>query len=412
MDLMSLLRTMCLFFILMVAFLLVGCESDDMESADRQKTTMEMMSFSNSFLTVEPWGTRAVPDFHFGSGYQANHLPDGYMSYDQLRPHASVAESTIGVFMTPDDINPSGDFIYQGIEGGVSIWKSTIGVEENKQYYIYGFMPRSGAETASITSLNGTDGDDFANGAVINIDNYDALTTADVSVIVGLRWATELEKINGIDPATGSDVPLGHFSYVGMEEGENRIFILLKHIYAGLHFATKLDPVYHDLRTIRITKVELTAVGIKEKVNLAITLTANNTGADPLTSVVYTPTASSATDKTITLYQKTDEDTDLGVEVPATDFNDFLGCLVPGSTDNFVLKTTYDVYDTQKTTEHPEGNLIRKGCVAENIINRNVISNFPDLKAGELFTINLTIQPTFLYVLSEPDLDNPTIVVN
>lgn len=415
---MSLLKIMSLFIIVMTALLLVGCESDDDVSADRrQQTSMELMSFSNSFLTVEPWGTRSDPDFHFGSGYQTNHLPEGYMSYDQLHPHASVEESTIGVFMTPDDINPSGDFIYQGIEGGVSIWKSTIGVEKDKQYYIYGFMPRSGAETATITSLNGTDGDDFANGAVITLNNYDALTKADVSVIVGLRWATALEKINGIDPATGSDVPLGHFSYMGMDEGDNRIFVLLKHIYAGLHFATAVDPVYAALRTIRITKVELTAVNIRPTVNLRITLTANNTGTDPLTNVEYLPTSTPTENMTISLYEKTDATDDLGEEVPvyvpnSTDcFKDFLGCLVPASTNSFVLKTTYDVYDKNVTTEHPEGNLIRKGCVAENTINPEIVEHFPNLGAGELFTINLLIKPTYLYMMSDPDLDNPTITI-
>lgn len=389
----------------------VGCENDSVEPVDnRQRTTMELLTYSNSFLEVTPWVTRADPDFHFPTGYQTNHLPDGYISYETLRPHATMAESTIGVFMTPGETDPAGNFIYQGIEGGVSLWKSTIVVEEDKQYYIYGFMPRSGAENATITSLNGTGDDDYANGAKISIANYDALTTADVSVIVGLRWATEDEKINGIDPATGSDVPLGHFGYKGMPEGKNRLFVLLKHIYAGLHFATKVDPVYNNLRTIRITKVELTAKDIKEKVNLEITLTANANGEDPLTNVTYTPVSSSSTNTTITLYEKDDVQEPFGVIVPADQFNDFLGCLVPGSTENFVLRTTYDVYD-KDTSVKPEGNLIRKGCVAENIIDRNRISTFPNLKAGELFTVNLLIQPTFLYVLSEPDLDNPTITI-
>lgn len=402
-----------IYYIVAAAFvmMLTGCENESVEPADnRPRTTVELMSFSSSFLEVSPW-TRAEPEYHFATGYQANHLPNGYKSYEELRPHASTDDSTIGVFMTPGDANPAGDFIYQGIDHGVSVWKSTIVVEQDKQYYIYGFMPRVGAERASITSLNGSGNADYANGAVITIENYDALTTADVSVIVGLRWASELEKINGIDPATGSDVPLGHFSYVGKPDGENRLFVLLKHIYAGLHFATKLDPVYSNLRSIRITKVELTAVGIKEKVNLSIRLTANNNGLDPLTDVQYTPASASATDKTITLYEKTEAATDLGVEVPADDFNDFLGCLVPGSTDNFLLRTTYDVYDKNVSTEHPEGNLIRKGCVAENIINRDKISNFPNLQAGDLFTVNMIIQPTFLYVLSEPDLDKPTITI-
>jgi hypothetical protein len=282
-------------------------------------------------------------------------------------------------------------------------------VEQDKQYYIYGFMPRSGAENASITSLNGTGGDDYANGAVITLNDYDALTTADVSVIVGLRWATENEKINGIAP-TGSDVPLGNFSYMGMEEGNNRLFVLLKHIYAGLHFATKVDPIYNGLRTIRITKVELTAKNIKPRINLKITITANNEGKDS-TLIEYSTTSTAPSEMTITLYQKTDAADDFGVLVPADDYNDFLGCLVPGSTENFVLRTTYDIYDTD-TSKKPEGNLIRKGCVAENIINKNTISDFPNLKAGELFTVNLLIKPTFLYVLSNPDLDNPTIVIN
>ena len=99
------------------------------------------------------------------------------------------------------------------------------------------------------------------------------------------------------------------------------------------------------------------------------------------------------------------------MEVPVDHYNDFLGCLVPGSTDNFVLRTTYDVYDTNVTTAHPEGNLIRKDCVAENKINTNLIAELTQLRAGELFTVNLLIKPTFLYMLSEPDLDNPTITI-
>lgn len=393
--------------ILAAGFLLAGCQNDADEIAvdNRPRTEMELLTYSSPFVDVVPWVTRADPDFHFPEGYQSNHLPIGYTSYETLHPHASIDDSTIGVFMTPDDSSPSGNFIYQGIEGGASIWKSNIIVDENAQYYIYGFMPRSGAETATITSLNGTGGDDYANGAVITIDNYDALTTADVSVIVGLRWATNEEKINGIDTATGSDVPLGNFSYVGQPEGENRLFVLLKHIYAGLHFATKLDPVYAGLRSIRITKVELTAKNIKPKINLRVTLTANTTGTDPVTSVEYPPTSGVAGDHTITLFEKTDAPGDLGVEVPVADYNDFLGCLVPASTNSFVLQTTYDVYDTN-------GNLIRKNCVAVNDINPNIVEHFPNLQAGELFTINLLIKPTFLYVMSEPDLDNPTIVVN
>ena len=411
--------------ITLMVMMMVGCESDPLEPAgNRQRTTMELLSYSSPFFEVAPWnGTRANDtDFHFPTGYgnksdesdPSDHLPDGYRSYEALHPHASVEDSKIGVFMTPESANPSGDFIYQGLEEGVSVWKSSIVVEKDKDYYIYGFMPKSGAESATIAPLSGADtsGADqgYAAGAVITINNYDAITTADVSVIAGLRWATEDEKINGINPTTGSDVPLGHFHYVGMEDGNNRLFVLLEHIYAGLHFATKLDPIYAGLRTIRITKVELTANNIKEKVNLVITLTANGNGTNPLTNVEYQQLASQGSNKTITLYEKTDAANDFGKVVPTDRFEDFLGCMVPGSTNSFVLKTTYDVYDTD-TSQKTQGNLIRKDCVAENLINPSSVEHFPTLRAGELFTVELLIKPTYLYVLSEPDLDNPTITV-
>lgn len=398
--------------ILLSCLLLTGCRDDSTEPAvSRQRTTVELLSYSSPFLEVAPWSTRADdPDFDFDEGY-TDYLPNGYQSYEELHPHASTDDSTIGVFMTPEAANPAGDFIYQGLDGDppVSIWKSTIVVEKNKQYWIYGFMPRSGAENATIASLNGTGGNDFANGAVITLNNYEALTTADVSVIVGLRWASETEKINGTKT---KNVPLGYFSYEGRDEGDNRLFVLLKHIYAGLHFATKVDPTYAALRTIRITKVELTAVNIRPTVDLRITLTANSEGTDPLTNVEYLPTPTPAENKTIALYEKTNEPNDLGVEVPVNNYYDFLGCLVPASTNSFVLKTTYDVYDKNVTPEHPNGNLIRQGCVAENTINPEKVEHFPNLQAGELFTINLLIKPTYLYVMSEPDLDNPTITIS
>ncbi len=394
---------------------LAGCASDPVEPADdSRKTPVELLSFSTPFLDVAPWITRAdpedpePPEFHFAEGYQTNHLPTGYTTYETLHPRASVDDSTIGVFMAPNDINPSGDFIYQGIADGISVWNSSVVVEKDKQYYIYGFMPHSGAETASITSPNGTGGDDFANGAVIMLQDFPALTTADVSVIVGLRWASADEKINGI-PAEGSDVPLGNFKYTGMEEHNNCLFVLLEHIYAGLHFALKLDPTYHALRNICITKVELTAKDITPKVNLRITLNANTEGKDPLTNVEYQTSAVPVSDNTITLYEKAAGD--LGVKVPDDSHEDFLGCLVPGSTSSFVLRTTYDVYDRNATSDHPEGNLIRKGCVAENKINPNTVLDFPTLRRGQLFTVNLLIRPTYLLMLSDPDLDKPEIVL-
>jgi hypothetical protein len=65
------------------------------------------------------------------------------------------------------------------------------------------------------------------------------------------------------------------------------------------------------------------------------------------------------------------------------------------------METTYNVYDRK-------GNLIRKDCKAKNVLNLPT----GGLTRGQKYTFNLTVNPTYLYVLSDPDLDNPTITVN
>lgn len=367
---------------------LPGCENEHTEPAAR-RSTLEVMPMSVSFLEAHPW-TR---------GTYEEMLPYGYMPYNVLYPRTTPEHTTIGVFMTPETTSSVGNFIYQGIDDATGLptndWKSTITVTEGTQYYIYGFMPREDAETASITPLpEDTDGD-FAEGAVLSIHNYNTLTAADVCVIVGVRLATEEEKINGPE----SEVRLGAFGYEGQEENENRLFVLLKHIYAGLHFKASIDPDYHRLRDIRMTKVKLTAVDIHPTGDQTVTLRANTTNTDPVASVTFEP-VSASDDATITLY---DDATGylLPEEMPAS----FLSCFAPSECRTFILKTTYDVYDRK-------GNLIRKGCEAENVIGSSTLDNLSQIRAGELYTIELKVIPTYLYMLSEPDLNNPTIVVN
>ena len=81
-------------------------------------------------------------------------------------------------------------------------------------------------------------------------------------------------------------------------------------------------------------------------------------------------------------------------------------CFAPGmsyTTLGFKLTTVYDVYDRK-------GNLIQANRQAENDLSR--LAAVTALTRGQQATINLTVNPDFLYQLSDPDLDNPTIVLN
>ena len=64
-------------------------------------------------------------------------------------------------------------------------------------------------------------------------------------------------------------------------------------------------------------------------------------------------------------------------------------------------KCTYDVYDK-------EGNKTRANCVAENKLPADQIV----AGLNKRTTLTLMVNPTYLYVLSDPDLDNPTVVIN
>ena len=82
-----------------------------------------------------------------------------------------------------------------------------------------------------------------------------------------------------------------------------------------------------------------------------------------------------------------------------TTAQEFLACFCPSTASKFILETTYDVYDRK-------GNLIREGETASNTISLQY-----NLTSGQMHTVNITVQPTFLYMLSDPDLDNPTFKI-
>ena len=74
------------------------------------------------------------------------------------------------------------------------------------------------------------------------------------------------------------------------------------------------------------------------------------------------------------------------------------------------MTVTYDIYDTN-TEGHPDGNLIRVNCEATNTIPLNLIDRFTEAERGKKYTLNLAVKPTYLYVMSDPDLNNPTMSV-
>ena len=375
---------------------LVGCTGDDApETSEEAPQTLTIIASTSSFLEVNPWSTRA--------------LPTGYVPYETLYPRTTPPNTTIGVFMTPERADASFDFIYDGYhqssdpinDYSYHKWTSSVGITDGTQYYIYGFMPKEDAQNVTITNLDGhaydvADEDSWSAGAIMSL-TMNTVTAADVCVIVGVMKDPTL----GVNPPPigDSDIQLGQFGYVGGAKGTNYVYLLLKHLYAGLHFTMSLDANYASLRTVKVTGMEIEANdAFAETINMQVTLTANNTNTDPVT--VSAPNTTGSATASAVLFPWAGGQTEITVPT-VPDVSDYIGCFAPNTCTNFTLRTTFDVYDKQ-------GNLTRKGAVAENKVS---IVNV-DMAAGDVYTFNLTIKPTYLYVMSDPDLENPTIVIN
>ena len=107
----------------------------------------------------------------------------------------------------------------------------------------------------------------------------------------------------------------------------------------------------------------------------------------------------------MTLYQSEDVNgTALDVTTPIS-FTGFYGAGIKidnttslGST--LSIESTYDIYDK-------DGNLIEANRKAVN----NLATVLSNISRGKKVNLDLKVIPTYLYILSDNELDNPTIVV-
>jgi hypothetical protein len=216
---------------------------------------------------------------------------------------------------------------------------------------------------------------------------------------------------DGTDTRTNRLRP-GYFGYAYSKSVTTPMFLLFDHLYSALRFRFTVNETYDALRTIKLKKVEIKA-NVRKKYNCTITLRANDGSSSPISSITMTPDATSdmmSKSDYFPLFNSSDLDGEgnpVGeLTLSHTGYTTFMGGFVPGDNVVFDLRSTYDVYD-----EH--NNLTRANQQAVNTIRLKDI--FTELSAsltrGTYYTVNLIVNPTYLYVLSNPDLDNPTIKI-
>ena len=354
-------------FSMAVALLLTGCTSDAED--ERPMRDLYLVLGTHTYSDISPLVTRLS-------------LPTGYVTYDELTLKMATEKTKIRAFITQgNETKFQGDFTYKGN----ATWNNKVPIDEG-DYYIYGFMPSSILSKVSMTVRSS---DDYSNGAVMTISDLPAMTFVDPCVIVGVKGHD-----NSAAALADMNLQLGQFKYNAGDEGKY-LYVLIDHLFAALEFNLCVDKTYNQLRTIKMTKLELEPIGGLKTVTLTATLTQGN-NSSPLAVVYDENTTATMTwqpiydGEEITLKDETESD---------YQYN-FLAFVAPGENNKrFKMKTTYNVYDRK-------GNLIRENCTAENTLN------IPTLTRGDKYIFNLKVTPTYLYVLSEPDLDNPTVTVN
>ena len=366
--------------------ILVGCSSDD-DELQPQALQGAIIPEVSSYVT---WFEEFQQSHRTNRVWEA---PTGYVTYEG-------GKQPIGIAFTQNTKEPMmGSFFFSSGK-----WRTSVEDIKAETYYLYGYIPHLPAIRYSITDLDGTNAN-YSTGAIMTLENVPTVMANDLCVAIGAKEGTDKETVEGLRR--------GDFKYTAKattsEDAKgNYVFLLFDHLYASMRVKMKVYPDYAALRTIKLKSLKLsTQAGettSKAHNTITIKLEANDGSTDPIQEITYTPTGEEigVVDEDGIEFWKSE--TSVG-ETLTTDFKTFDGYFMSSGITTLDLTSIYDVYDTK-------GNLIREDCKVTNTV---VISElWPGqtvTRRSNRYTVKMIIQPTFLYVLSDPDLDNPTVTV-
>ncbi len=262
-------------------------------------------------------------------------------------------------------------------------WESTLSVKEERQYYLYGYMPGS---TINATDPTAADGD-FSNGVDFTMNSLPAISNEDICVIIGVQ------RIDGTGTSV-ANVQEGNYGYLSGIVGKNYVNLLMGRLYSGLELNFMIDEDYAKLRSIHLTEVKLNCT--YGTVNATLNIR-NGSGVGTPAFVQAVAGAHSATFlSTETVLDKRYVNSPLVI--------DKLVYCAPSvfDADGTYLSITskYHVYDNKGSD------------LGERTATNKLKITAGSLVPGQKKTVVLTVKPTYLYILSDGDLDNPVVTIN
>ena len=316
--------------------------------------------------------------------------PSGYSLYGS-------GDQTIGICFTRDGQAPMiGHFFKRS-----GSWRTNLVDVNSGVYYLYGYIPHTSGTTCHITDLSGDEDGVYSEGAELTLSNVPAVLPSDLCVVIGAKDGTDEETVTGL---RSGDFAFNARPTSGETPEANYVFLLFDHLYASIRVRMRVHSEYDALRTIKLKKLKLgTEEGgtpSKQKTNIVITLAptdGSNPSESPITGINFTPTGENMVGGV--------EFWSSAGETLTTEYSSYIGFFMPQYVSTLILTSTYDIFDKQ-------GNLIRENDTATNtILLGDFLPGQVTTRRGTQYTINFTIRPTYLYMLSEPDIDDPTVEV-
>lgn len=372
--------------VLLLALLLAACTADD--SNDQKGAERQLhISLASSIYQNDGGGTNRA-------------LPTDYVELTNTLLLQSFPNGKDLLAFIAHTTNASEVFVrrmnYVTKDNNVTDWEKNITITNySAPYCIYGFIPISDdtSDNVSVSLLNTNS--NYGEGAKMTISNLKPLTKSDPCVIVGAKECGTETDIKNVD------IKLGAFSYnFDQNTTTDKICMLLDHLYAKFKFKIAVGAEYDALRTVKVKKMLLETLDDNNNVVSAVTATvnieANTSSTNPISSVSFNRTTT-GTSTPFTLFNST---TPLELE---TTTKDVCTCLAPYDQERFLLTTDYEVYDKK-------GNLLKEHTGVTNKFTANINNSLK--KRGYIHTVTITVNPTYLQVLSDDDLEPPTIKVN
>ena len=274
-------------------------------------------------------------------------------------------------------------------------WRSTVEVEPSYKYNLYTYsrnMPT--ATTPTFT---------FGSAANVSLTFNGLYIITELDPLVGVAAAGASLPANNVPPANYPDLTKGSFSLgtipaAATDGSKFKAFLALDHLYSKATISFKIDETYSNLRQVRIKDVQI-------KMDKG-TLTGNHVYTFADQGLAW------ANDKTIgggaisiDLY-----DGENATATPAQG-NDYIALttslqqfgyyyfLPLDPVPAMYLEVTYDIYDLA-------GNPVRVNQTAtNNSLFAAINYNGGKAAAGTNYIVNILVSPTYLYQLSDDDLE-------